>query len=467
MADGHRGQALGLGLYCEEICRGMTGYCAIEHTKALHTLSPYEHLAHLYRLCFTHFTCKIGNLKGHITLPIRAAMMSLYSAEPLPDFEGTLQLIRSGGKKAADWLKDKEAASGFALAGIYQPLSKIPLEIWKASPLTSNGNEQAHRNINRDGIKLTMLAGIMHGMQFDSRCMASLNILCKYGINMRDQQATHFCRAARAIQRSRLVQKRTIESIDEDINILYNEVLSLQTHVETQASVLESSTGKGKDHERPVKRLRQDSKQLTEMHNNLRKLIPRGSGKIGTPGLDEASKPSNAASLTFNQQIQISHPSTITPDSCFSSPTSSCHPQNTLTPTQPPAHRLQAEPEHYNPPTFIIPQDMHLYSPNNSLMHSHHNSPFPFPRVEPEFLTQNSQTYPIAPLHPVLDGPASPHTLNQLPQLVTISTGQPPQLAAISTGNPASYYPSYFNTNVAESYSNQFYSYTSHFWSRQ
>ncbi|KAF8516406.1 hypothetical protein BU17DRAFT_67419 [Hysterangium stoloniferum] len=384
-------------LYCEEICRGMTGYCAIEHTKALHTLSPYDHLARLYRLCFTHFTRKIGNLKGHVTLPIRAAMMSLYSAEPLPDFEGTLQLIRSGGKKAADWLKDKEAASGFALAGIYQPLSKIPLEIWKASPLTSNGNEQAHRNINRDGIKLTMLAGIMRGMQFDSRCMASLNILCKYGINMRDQQATHFRRAARAIQRSRLVQKRTIESIDEDINILYNEVLSLQTHVETQASVLEYSTGKGKDHERPVKRLRQDSKRLTEMHNNLRKLISRGSGKIGTPGLDEASKPSIAASLTYNQQIQISHPSTISPDSRFSSPTSSCHPQNTLTPTQPPAHRLQAEPEHYNLPTFIIPQDMHLYSPNNSLMHSHHNSPFPFPRVEPEFLAQNSQTYPIAP----------------------------------------------------------------------
>ncbi|KAF8522905.1 hypothetical protein BU17DRAFT_44275 [Hysterangium stoloniferum] len=88
-------------------------------------------------------------------------MMSLYSAEPLPDFEGTLQLICSGGKKAADWLKDKEAASGFISAGIYQPLSKIPLEIWKASPSTSNGNEQAHRNINRDGIKLTMLVGIM------------------------------------------------------------------------------------------------------------------------------------------------------------------------------------------------------------------------------------------------------------------------------------------------------------------
>ncbi|KAF8583905.1 hypothetical protein K439DRAFT_1617115 [Ramaria rubella] len=75
---------------------------------------------------------------------IRQAMMSLASAEPLPDLEGTLQLIRTGGKRAADWLKDKEAASGFSLAAIYQPASKIPLDMWKASPSTSNGNEQAH-----------------------------------------------------------------------------------------------------------------------------------------------------------------------------------------------------------------------------------------------------------------------------------------------------------------------------------
>ncbi|KAF8524576.1 hypothetical protein BU17DRAFT_84604 [Hysterangium stoloniferum] len=180
---------------------------------------------------------------------------------------------------------------------------------------------------------------------------------------MRDQQATHFFRVARAIQRSGLVQKCTIESIDEEINVLCNEVLSLQTHVETQALVLESSTGKGRDHEQPVKRLQQDRKWLTEMQNNLRKLILRGSGKIGTPGLKEASKLSNTASLTYKQPIQMLHPSIITPDSHFSNLTSSSHPQITLTPTQPPAYHLQTEPEHYNPPTFVIPQDMHPYSP--------------------------------------------------------------------------------------------------------
>ncbi|KAF8579367.1 hypothetical protein K439DRAFT_1359697 [Ramaria rubella] len=108
--------------------------------------------------------------------------MSIALAEPLPNFEATLQKIHQGGKKAADWLKNKESASGFALAALYQPLSKIPIEVWKASPTASNGNEQAHCSINCDGMKLTMLAGIMCGMQYDSHAMSGIELLCKHGI---------------------------------------------------------------------------------------------------------------------------------------------------------------------------------------------------------------------------------------------------------------------------------------------
>ncbi|KAF8591037.1 hypothetical protein K439DRAFT_1650871 [Ramaria rubella] len=182
VADGHRGQglglftydSLGLGLYCQKICVNMTGYCSIEWNKALHAFTPYEHLAWFYRYCFTHFFQNVT---------IREAMMTLASAKSLPDLEGTLQLIRMGGKKAADWLKDKEATSGFSLAAIYRPVSKIPLDVWKALPSTSNGNEQAHCNINCDGMKLTMLAGIMRGLQYDSRAMCGLEILQKHGIH--------------------------------------------------------------------------------------------------------------------------------------------------------------------------------------------------------------------------------------------------------------------------------------------
>lgn len=101
-----------------------------------------------------------------------------------------------------DWLKDKERSSPFAIPALYQPASKIPLEVWRASPSTSNGNEQSHRNINRDGIKLTLLAGIHRGMQYDSRAMRGIKVLSKHGIHNRDQHASHFRRAARAISRS-------------------------------------------------------------------------------------------------------------------------------------------------------------------------------------------------------------------------------------------------------------------------
>ncbi|KAF8573359.1 hypothetical protein K439DRAFT_1625131 [Ramaria rubella] len=124
----------------------MAGYYSIEWNKAVHALTLYEHLAQFYRYCFAHFSRNITGLR--IAPKIHNAMMSLALAKPLPDLEGTLRLIRTGGKKAADLLKDKEAASGFSLAAIYQPVSKIPLDVWKASLSTSNGNEQAHRKIN-------------------------------------------------------------------------------------------------------------------------------------------------------------------------------------------------------------------------------------------------------------------------------------------------------------------------------
>ncbi|KAF8587656.1 hypothetical protein K439DRAFT_1407319 [Ramaria rubella] len=139
----------------------------------------------------------ILGLKGHVSLEVRSAMMIIASAEPLLNFEATLQVIRQGGKKAADWLKNKESACGcFAIVALYQPASKILIEIWKASPSTSNSNEQAHRNLNHDRIKLTMLVGIMRGMQYDSHAMSGLTLLCTYSISSRDQQQTHFRHAS-------------------------------------------------------------------------------------------------------------------------------------------------------------------------------------------------------------------------------------------------------------------------------
>jgi hypothetical protein len=81
----------------------------------------------------------------------------------------------------------------------------ITEEIWKAAPSTSNGNEQAHRSIISDGVKLSLVAGLMRGMEYDSRALAGIEVTEIHGIHLRDQLSTHFRRATRAIVRSGII----------------------------------------------------------------------------------------------------------------------------------------------------------------------------------------------------------------------------------------------------------------------
>ncbi|TDL13756.1 hypothetical protein BD410DRAFT_720612 [Rickenella mellea] len=201
IADAHKGQALGLGMFCQWLCRDETTVCSDEPPRQLQDLTQYEHLARFYRLCITHFKRKIRELRSSITPEVQVAMLSLSSAEVHPDLQGAFATIRAGGKKANAWLDDKLTGSKFAFPAIYQPVSKIPIEVWRASPATTNGNEQAHRGINRDGVNLTLLAGIMRGMQYDARAIKSIVSFAEVGIHSRDQTSTHFYRTSRAVGR--------------------------------------------------------------------------------------------------------------------------------------------------------------------------------------------------------------------------------------------------------------------------
>lgn len=99
------------------------------------------------------------------------------------------------------WLKDKLETNKFALPALYQPASLIPLAIWKGTTLSTNSAEQQHRNIYRDGVNLTMLAGIIRGMQYDWRAIASIDIYRTTGIHHRDQPATYLFRITRSMKR--------------------------------------------------------------------------------------------------------------------------------------------------------------------------------------------------------------------------------------------------------------------------
>ncbi|KAK7005533.1 hypothetical protein R3P38DRAFT_3326482 [Favolaschia claudopus] len=138
ITDSHKGQALGL---CQP----------------LRALDPHEHLRRCLRFCTVHYKRNIRELKPYTTQKVRNTMLSLSSSQVHPDLDGAFAIIENGGRKA----KDKRIGTKFALPAIYQPASLIPLELWKSAPSTTNGNEQAHRNINRDGVNLTILGGIM------------------------------------------------------------------------------------------------------------------------------------------------------------------------------------------------------------------------------------------------------------------------------------------------------------------
>ncbi|KAG2361563.1 hypothetical protein BDR07DRAFT_1485725 [Suillus spraguei] len=201
IADGHKGQGLGLGMCCVYLCKDSIQACRYDATALLYDLDPYEHLRRFYRLCLAHYKRNIRGLRGQIPKDVEIATLTIASAEPHPDLQGTLKMIKKGGKKAAAWLKDNSKGTKFALPALYQPNSLIPLEIWKASPTTTNGNEQAHRNINRDGVGLTLLGGIMRGFHYDTNICASLDLFDAFGINSTDHLSTHAYRAKRALAR--------------------------------------------------------------------------------------------------------------------------------------------------------------------------------------------------------------------------------------------------------------------------
>ena len=205
-------------MFCQSLSKVLGSFCEYEPHRRLRELDPYEHLRRFFRICITHFKRNIHDIGTHVSPGVKAAMLSLASSEPHPDLEGAFKIIENGGSKAkgdhfadslmktnvfnlAAWLNDKRVTNKFAIPALYQPASLIPLGVWRASPSTTNGNEQAHRNINRDGVNLTVLGGIMRGMQYDHRAAASLDLHATQGIYNRDQLATHFHRLGRSVNR--------------------------------------------------------------------------------------------------------------------------------------------------------------------------------------------------------------------------------------------------------------------------
>ncbi|EJD44696.1 hypothetical protein AURDEDRAFT_125039 [Auricularia subglabra TFB-10046 SS5] len=215
-ADEHKGQGKGFGLALQDVAAEMTAPDPYEPWKRLCDLTAYDHLARIYRICLVHYQRNVKKLEAYVSPDVLSALYSLASTEPHKDFDGAKEVIRAGGKKAAgpdyvrDWLKDKEIGTPFALPALYYPLSKIPIDIWRANKPNSNGVEQKHRNVNRDGKHLSMLGGIFHGMQHDVRERRSGDMVIQEGIHPRYRPAHEGMREERAFTRKIHSEKRKI-----------------------------------------------------------------------------------------------------------------------------------------------------------------------------------------------------------------------------------------------------------------
>ncbi|KAJ3924260.1 MAG: hypothetical protein NXY57DRAFT_1092279, partial [Lentinula lateritia] len=156
---------IGLGLHLRERAKEFPNkYDVHETNRLLTTLSPYEHLHRIFRLCDVHFKWNIQ--KSVVSKAVKDKMRSL-SCVTHPHFDQTVQEIaQEGGKVGADWVQDK-IQRGFAFQAICWERNFIPKLIWQTGDATTNVEEGLHANINLDGIACTILRGIAKGHHFD------------------------------------------------------------------------------------------------------------------------------------------------------------------------------------------------------------------------------------------------------------------------------------------------------------
>jgi hypothetical protein len=110
-------------------------------------------------------------------------------------WDATLEGIRAKGGKAGngtslvltektllsyptDWLRDKET-SGFVFSAICWERSFIPWDIWRAGDSNSNLVESVHSDVNREGVRCTLLGGLQKGQAFDVMRLKSLEVLIR------------------------------------------------------------------------------------------------------------------------------------------------------------------------------------------------------------------------------------------------------------------------------------------------
>ncbi|KZV94685.1 hypothetical protein EXIGLDRAFT_822529 [Exidia glandulosa HHB12029] len=282
--DQDNAEALAFGQFLQWITSN-----TLPPSSPFHSLTAYQHLAHVLTLCITHHKRNLQPFKTKVSAAVFDAMQSLASPEPLPDINATFTTIRSGGKAASDWLANKLSGDAWALRALYRPLSNIPLVKWRAAPRTTNGNEQAHHNVNLDGTRLSLLAGIMHGADFDRRLLESRRAVADSGVSTRYKVSDEFLRAERGLARHVRSSNKQLDAHDATITEHSEALKRVNEQMKSQAQTLTAAPTFSAQASSARKRLRELHDQLPAHEERLRKAGRSGSGSVS---YDIASEPS-------------------------------------------------------------------------------------------------------------------------------------------------------------------------------
>ncbi|KAJ3932031.1 MAG: hypothetical protein NXY57DRAFT_870509, partial [Lentinula lateritia] len=175
VVDQHGGQAKEIGLYLQDVARSLPIKSDFHQPlQTIQDLGRYDHLRRFLTLCTTHFSRNIR--KCAVTDEVRNLMRSLVCIRH-DDWDGTIRLINElGGRPGqsitlnllyySDWTADNTGAQ-FAFPGICWEESYIPLEIWNARRRDSNISEIVHTDVNREGIRCTLVGGVQKGQHYD------------------------------------------------------------------------------------------------------------------------------------------------------------------------------------------------------------------------------------------------------------------------------------------------------------
>ncbi|KAJ7801392.1 hypothetical protein B0H14DRAFT_3155568 [Mycena olivaceomarginata] len=138
-----------------------------------------------------------------------------------PSWDETIVEIQiQGGKAGNNWVQDK-IRSKFAFPALCWEKSFIPQDVWKAGDGHSNLIESVHADVNREGVRCTLVGGLKKGQVFDNMKMKTLEVFEDFHIRP-SYQAGHLSEnAMKTLKRKNRDTHKNLHKQDHKI-IAYN-----------------------------------------------------------------------------------------------------------------------------------------------------------------------------------------------------------------------------------------------------